>query len=148
MNISTGKLIGNLDLSACKHWSNDLPYRAIIAVGMQPTHGTILYQVAGLDKPPQSGLNALKLAITKHGGACFYCKRQSELEPSIIDLTVDHIEPIAIGGDNALSNLVVACKPCNARKGQTRIDAFNPRATKEWLSALSKQIDDRLVSLK
>jgi 5-methylcytosine-specific restriction endonuclease McrA len=148
MNAPTGKIVGKLDLSFCKHWSNDLPYRAIVAVAIQPTHGTILYQVAGLDKPPQSALNALKLAITKHGGTCFYCKRQSELEPSTIELTVDHIEPIAIGGDGALSNLVVACKACNAKKGQTRIDAFNPRATKEWISALRQQLDARLLNLK
>ncbi len=148
MNALTGKITGKLNLSFCKHWSNDLPYRAIVAVAIQPTHGTILYQVAGADKAPQNALNALKLAITKHGGTCFYCKRQSELEPSAIDLTVDHIEPIVIGGDSALSNLVVACKPCNGKKGQARIDAFNPRATKEWISALRKQLDDRLLNLK
>lgn len=33
------------------------------------------------------------------------------------DLTVDHIKPLAQGGTNHPSNLVVLCRACNSRKG-------------------------------
>lgn len=33
------------------------------------------------------------------------------------DLTVDHRIPLAQGGTNAWSNLVVRCRACNSRKG-------------------------------
>lgn len=32
-------------------------------------------------------------------------------------LTLDHVDPLARGGGNTPSNLVVACRVCNARKG-------------------------------
>jgi 5-methylcytosine-specific restriction endonuclease McrA len=147
MNAPVGNIISTADLSACQHWSKDLPYRAVVAVSIQPAHGTILYQVAGESKAPQSAFNALKLAITKHGGKCFYCKTASAEQPSVLDFTIDHIEALAIGGTNDLTNLVVACKPCNQKKGQSTIDAFNPSATQEWLTALQSQIEGRLKKL-
>jgi len=36
---------------------------------------------------------------------------------SPFDLTVDHIHPIAVGGDNSPDNLRVLCGSCNSRKG-------------------------------
>ena len=147
MNAHVGNIVGTADLSACQHWSNDLPYRSVVAISIQPTHGTILYQVAGDSKAPQNAYNALKLAITKHGGKCFYCKTASAEQPSVLEMTIDHVEALAIGGTNDLTNLVVACKPCNQKKGQNRIDAFNPQATQEWLTALKTQIEGRLKKL-
>ncbi len=147
MDAPVRKFAENADLVACQHWCTDLPYRAIVAVGIQPTHGTILYQVAGESKAPQNAFNALKLAITKHSGKCFYCKTASAEQPSVLDMTIDHIEALAIGGTNDLANLVVACKPCNQKKGQNRIDAFNPLATQEWLISLKTQIESRLKKL-
>lgn len=44
---------------------------------------------------------------------CAYCKRKftSRLRP-----TVDHIIPLSKGGLHTISNLVLACQPCNSRK--------------------------------
>jgi 5-methylcytosine-specific restriction endonuclease McrA len=146
MNAPMGKLSGKLDLMGCQHWSTDLPYRAIIAVREHIPHGTILYQVAGAPDNPCGALKALKLALNIHGGTCFYCKTAPAQETSI-DLTIDHIVAKYSGGKNDLTNLVVACRACNIEKGQGPIDAFNPRATKEWLNALKQQIDIRLKHL-
>lgn len=33
------------------------------------------------------------------------------------DLTVDHVRPVSLGGDNSLANLQTLCRSCNARKG-------------------------------
>ena len=52
--------------------------------------------------------------IAKRDGArCHYCKR--EAKPA--DLTLDHVIPLSRGGQDRLDNLVLACFPCNIRKG-------------------------------
>ena len=146
MNMQTGKLTRALDLAECAHWSNELPYRAIIAVGEQQPHGTILYQVAGSAETACGAARALKTALKIHNSKCFYCNKEAATETSE-HFTLDHVEALASGGTNDLSNLVVACRPCNVAKGQSSIDAFNPRATEEWLYALRDQIDKRLAKL-
>lgn len=146
MNAHAGNLTGNLDLAACEHWSTEMPYRAIVAVKEHSPNGTILYQVAGHDAPPCGAVNALKHALNKHGGTCFYCKIATAAETSV-NFTQDHLEPKALGGKSDLSNLVVACKPCNSSKGQGLIDSFNPKATREWLVALQAQVTARLQRL-
>jgi 5-methylcytosine-specific restriction endonuclease McrA len=114
-------------------------------VSIGPT-GPVLYQVAGLSEPACGAVKALKLALGKHGGNCFYCKKSAATETSL-DFTLDHVEAKTIGGNDDLGNLVVACKPCNAAKGQGLIDSFNPRATLEWLTALQAQTNARLRRL-
>lgn len=146
MNMQS-KITANIDLASCQHWSQDLPYRAVVAIKTQPNNGPVLYQVAGADETPRKADKALRLALEKHGGKCFYCKTSSATDVSI-EMTLDHIEPQALGGNSELSNLVIACKPCNALKGHSLIDAFNPEATEEWLLALAKQIETRFDRLK
>lgn len=57
---------------------------------------------------------------------CQYCGAQA---PDVV-LHVDHINPVAGGGDNDILNLVTSCEPCNLGKGA--------RALSDQ-SALSKQ---------
>jgi 5-methylcytosine-specific restriction endonuclease McrA len=146
MNAPTGKLIATIDHYGCQHWSQNLPYRAVVAVDKQSVHGTVLYQVAGSNSPPVKADKALKVALDIHGGVCFYCKAATAVETSLTP-TIDHIEAISLGGKSDLTNLVIACRPCNNAKGQGLIDAFNPNATQEWLSALQAQIQNRLNRL-
>lgn len=44
---------------------------------------------------------------------CQYCGRQA---PEVI-LEVDHIEPVANGGTNDITNLITSCRDCNSGKG-------------------------------
>lgn len=46
---------------------------------------------------------------------CQYCGRMS---PDVI-LEVDHIKPVAEGGDNDMLNLITSCQDCNRGKGKT-----------------------------
>lgn len=48
---------------------------------------------------------------------CQYCN-----QPQIRrDLTLDHVRPISLGGRTEWNNIVAACSPCNARKGNKMI---------------------------
>ena len=49
---------------------------------------------------------------------CQYCGRSA---PDAV-LEIDHINPVANGGDNDILNLVTACKECNRGKGARLLD--------------------------
>lgn len=49
---------------------------------------------------------------------CQYCGRMS---PDVV-LEIDHIKPVAEGGDNSLLNLITSCRDCNRGKGKRRLD--------------------------
>jgi 5-methylcytosine-specific restriction endonuclease McrA len=101
---------------------------------------TPLYLVAGSDLPAMGAEKALRTAYKVHGGNCFYCR-----EPIKADkLSIDHVEPARVAGRVSLQNLVLACTPCNKRKAQKPIEAFNKDAGREWLVALLAQVQDRL----
>ena len=64
-------------------------------------------------------------------GICHYCGEN--FAPQL--LTMDHLVPLARGGESTKNNLVVACKECNAKKKlQTPVDE------------LLKQIEDEKKS--
>lgn len=48
---------------------------------------------------------------------CQYCGRMA---PDVI-LEIDHIKPVAEGGDDELINLLTSCRDCNRGKGKTRL---------------------------
>ena len=45
-------------------------------------------------------------------GICHYCEKK--FKPK--DLTLDHLVPIARGGESSRNNVVPACAECNAKK--------------------------------
>jgi 5-methylcytosine-specific restriction endonuclease McrA len=45
------------------------------------------------------------------GGRCYYCHRRLPLE-------MDHVIPLVEGGNHTESNIVPACRSCNASKGK------------------------------
>jgi 5-methylcytosine-specific restriction endonuclease McrA len=136
-----------VDLDGCKHWSQELPYRAVVPIRMQSAGGPMLYQIAGSSQNPCGAENALRAAMKLHGGQCFYCRLSIADKAETNLWTLDHVEPTALGGKDHLGNLVVACKGCNLRKGHKPIDSFNPTASIEWLKSLQKQVQRRLAKL-
>jgi hypothetical protein len=64
---------------------------------------------------------------------CVYCG-------SITDLTTDHLIPRSRGGDESADNVVLACQPCNASRGDKGIF--------EWLGLKEKDKVHRLVAGK
>jgi 5-methylcytosine-specific restriction endonuclease McrA len=130
-------------LHSARHCLEDTPYRMIVFKALNH-HKKPLYWVAGSDAPAAGAEKALKEAHRVHGGACFYCKKPVKHE----ELTIDHAEPAKLGGRDDLQNLLIACKPCNSLKDHKPIEAFHPEAGREWLSALLRQIQDRLNRLQ
>lgn len=51
----------------------------------------------------------------RDNGVCRYCGRQLGSD----SFTIDHVFPVAKGGGDEESNLVVACRPCNSSKGSS-----------------------------
>lgn len=60
---------------------------------------------------PYKGVNLTRQNIFKRDNfECQYCGTKR-------DLTIDHVIPRAKGGKDSWTNLVTACKRCNAKKG-------------------------------
>jgi 5-methylcytosine-specific restriction endonuclease McrA len=49
---------------------------------------------------------------------CQYCARKL----AAVELTFDHLVPRSRGGRKSFTNIVTACRPCNARKGNRTCD--------------------------
>lgn len=52
--------------------------------------------------------------IERDGSTCRYCGRKL---PQRRQIVIDHVIPWSLGGRNTDDNLVVACRPCNIKKG-------------------------------
>lgn len=64
------------------------------------------------------GYEVREYLLNKWNRQCTYCKVQN------IPLQVEHIQPKAKGGSNRISNLCLACEPCNLKKGIQDIAQF------------------------
>jgi 5-methylcytosine-specific restriction endonuclease McrA len=51
--------------------------------------------------------------LARYAGRCVYCGGGFPSE----ELTMDHVEPLRIGGDQSQGNLVTCCRACNREKG-------------------------------
>lgn len=59
--------------------------------------------------------------LDRDGAQCGYCQdRNGPLE-------VDHVIPVSKGGKEDLSNLVVACRSCNASKGGLSLEEWRAK---------------------
>lgn len=59
-------------------------------------------------------------ALIEQGRSCFYCGKLIGTE----ERSVDHVVSIAEGGAHSVSNIVIACKPCNIRKNKASVWRF------------------------
>lgn len=93
---------------------------------------------------------------------CQYCGRMA---PDVV-LEVDHINPVADGGDNDILNLITSCMDCNRGKGkkqlsddavikkqQEQLKELNDRRTQlemmlQWKKELQKLIDDQVSEIE
>lgn len=73
-------------------------------------------------------------------GKCALCGK------SIIydDMTLDHIKPLAMGGEDNVNNLQCACFTCNQIKGSALPEEFANRVTDIFLYQMQKKNANRL----
>jgi 5-methylcytosine-specific restriction endonuclease McrA len=65
-----------------------------------------------------AGYEVREYLLNKWGRKCAYCKAEN------VPLQIEHIHPKAKGGSNRISNLCLACEPCNIKKGTQDITQF------------------------
>lgn len=68
-----------------------------------------------------SYLKHIRELLRRSDYRCSYCKTKiTRLTPP----TVDHKRSLSKGGTNNISNLTIACRSCNARKGTKTVEQF------------------------
>lgn len=65
-----------------------------------------------------AGYEVREYLLNKWDRRCAYCGGEN------VPLQVEHIQPRASGGTNRVSNLCLACEPCNTQKGTQDIKIF------------------------
>lgn len=65
-----------------------------------------------------AGYETREYLLEKWHRTCAYCGAKD------VPLQVEHIHPRANGGSNRVSNLTLACQPCNQRKGSRPVTEF------------------------
>jgi 5-methylcytosine-specific restriction endonuclease McrA len=80
---------------------------------MNPEVSGAEYQQGELD-----GYEVREYLLEKWNRTCAYCGARD------VPLQVEHIHPKANGGSNRVSNLTLACRPCNQRKGAQPVAVF------------------------
>jgi 5-methylcytosine-specific restriction endonuclease McrA len=64
------------------------------------------------------GYEIREYLLEKWGRKCVYCQKEN------IPLEIEHIHPKSRGGSDRVSNLTIACRPCNQKKGNQSIEKF------------------------
>jgi 5-methylcytosine-specific restriction endonuclease McrA len=71
------------------------------------------------DRAPRFGVRLTRRnLLLRDSYQCQYCGK----EPGVRELNVDHVVPRSRGGRDSWDNLVIACRPCNLRKGKNTPD--------------------------
>ncbi len=86
-----------------------------------------------------AGYEVREYLLEKWGRACAYCGAKD------VPLQIEHMMPRARGGTTRVSNLTLACKPCNIRKGVQDIREFlkhKPGLLKKLLAQAKAPLKD------
>ena len=67
----------------------------------------------------------------RDGNRCQYCG-------STRSLTIDHVVPKSRGGEDTWQNLVVACGPCNTKKGDRPLEQTGMRLERKPIAPMNK----------
>lgn len=73
----------------------------------------------------------------KQGGVCAYCKTQCVGLPD-----PEHVIPLSRGGRNDMSNIVAACRPCNADKRDLLLDEWNEDRKRRGLRPVRTNLEN------
>lgn len=76
-----------------------------------------------------------KLIYLNAEGRCELCGKKILFE----DMTIDHVNPLSMGGEDDVSNLACTCFPCNVFKGNILPTEFNERISDIFLYQMEKK---------
>jgi len=98
-------------------------------------------EIAGLEyqQGTLAGYEAREYLLEKWGRECAYCGDKDT------PLNIDHVHPKARGGTNRISNLTLACIPCNTKKGAQDVREFlarDPKRLANLLAQLKRPLKD------
>ncbi len=65
-----------------------------------------------------AGYEVREYLLNKFNRCCTYCGAKD------VPLAIEHVRPRAKGGSNRVSNLCLACTPCNQKKGSRPVEEF------------------------
>jgi len=74
--------------------------------------------VSSISRGTLAGYELREYLLEKWNRTCTYCGAQD------VPMQVEHIQSRAKGGSNRVSNLCLACEPCNVKKGTQDIGTF------------------------
>lgn len=86
-----------------------------------------------------AGYEVREYLLNKWDRKCTYCGAEN------VPLQIEHIQPKAKGGTNRISNLCLACEPCNIKKGTQDIEIFlrkKPEVLKQIKSQAKRPLKD------
>jgi 5-methylcytosine-specific restriction endonuclease McrA len=85
------------------------------------------------------GYEVREYLLEKFGRCCAYC------DATGVPLQIEHVESKARGGSNRVSNLTLACEPCNTKKGSMPVSEFlshDPERLKRLKAQLKAPLRD------
>lgn len=98
-------------------------------------------EISGLEyqQGEKMGFEVRQYLLQKYSRRCVYC--------GITDtrLEIEHVTPKSLGGSDRVSNLAIACRPCNQAKGNQNIKdflSFKPDVLNRVLAQLKKPLAD------
>lgn len=65
-----------------------------------------------------AGYQVREYLLEKFNRQCVYCGAKN------VPLEIEHVHPKALGGSDRVSNLTLACRPCNKKKDALPVEAF------------------------
>ena len=81
-----------------------------------------------------------KLIYLNANGRCELCGRSILLE----NMTIDHKNPLSLGGEDDVENLACTCFACNTFKGNIQPDDFMERITEIFMYQMEKKSTRKL----
>lgn len=94
------------------------------------------------DEPTHSGSEIRQFLLAKWKGSCAYC------DATGVPLDIEHVRPRSRGGSDRVSNLVLACVPCNQAKGTAPVEEFlsgRPARLELVITQLRRSLQDVAV---
>lgn len=111
-----GVLVAYRDSRGKETWPTELTeYRDAWKAGQQPSLSPDLRSRVKLRHRVQE-------LAERDGLWCWFCET-GFLSVDSREITIEHLVPLAHGGPNHVSNLVLACGPCNRRAGNLPVSA-------------------------